>query len=356
VTSDRELLEQHVPSSALHVTTADEGSDSTLPIGSEVTKRSDTVHKETEGPAGKAYSLQTPDTFDTWANSHAAPAAKNEEASTLGTTSAEGFSMPETLNSIDVDFHPPEQSEISDQEGATQENLTPEQVQEDSGHLGQEARVDELDIEVLELMGQQAQDAMPRITQVLWNGSRLKSLKLTDAGLGVTPSSFSLLSRPLAVNHVLVELNIAYNQMDCLAMALLATSLCHNSSIQRLCLANNRIAANGGRHLAQALKSNHGILHLDLSRNSLGPSGSSCVAMALNFNTCLTDLRIAGNAMGDEAACFFAEAIKRQGTLLTEAVSVGKIDLSDNGISTVGAEALLRALHVSPFASLLYFV
>ena len=73
--------------------------------------------------------------------------------------------------------------------------------------------------------------------------------------------------------------------------------------------------------------------------------------MALNFNTCLTDLRIAGNAMGDEAACFFAEAIKRQGTLLTDVVSVSKLDLSDNGISTAGAEALLHALHVGPCAS-----
>ena len=203
-----------------------------------------------------------------------------------------------------------------------------------------------LDDEALELVGQRALDALPGITQMLWNGSRLKSLKLLEAGLGATPASFSLLSRPLAVNHVLLELDVSSNQIDCLGMALLATSLCHNSSIERLRLANNRIAANGGRHLAQALKCNHGLVQLDLSHNSLGPSGASCVAMALNFNTSLADLRIAANALGDEAACFFAEAIKRQGTLLTRVV-LTKIDLANNGISSTGAEALLRALHVS---------
>jgi Ran GTPase-activating protein (RanGAP) involved in mRNA processing and transport len=72
----------------------------------------------------------------------------------------------------------------------------------------------------------------------------------------------------------------------------------------------------------QALKSNRSIQLLDLSHNMLGPSGSSCVAMALNFNTCLSELRMRANSAGDEAACFMAEAIKRQGTLLPRAAAL----------------------------------
>lgn len=44
--------------------------------------------------------------------------------------------------------------------------------------------------------------------------------------------------------------------------------------------------------------------------------------MALNFNTCLSELRMRANSAGDEAACFMAEAIKRQGTLLPRAAAL----------------------------------
>lgn len=245
---------------------------------------------------------------------------------------------------VDEKFWPQGQPESPDQtemaDGAPREHM------QQSRHDASEALPQACHDEMLEFVGQRALEALPHITQVLWSGSKLKSLKLNEADLGATPSSFSLLSRPLAVNHVLTQLDVSHNQIDCLAMALLATSLCHNSSIKRLSLAKNRIAANGGRHLAQALKANHGIVQLDLSHNLLGPSGSSCVAMALNFNTSLADLCIAANAVGNEAACFFAETIKRQGTLLTQG-ALSKLDLSNNGITGAGAEALLRALHVS---------
>ena len=59
--------------------------------------------------------------------------------------------------------------------------------------------------ESLEFVGALAQDVIPQITDILWNSWRLKRLKIHGAGLGVTPTSISDLSRPLAVNHVLVQ-------------------------------------------------------------------------------------------------------------------------------------------------------
>lgn len=44
--------------------------------------------------------------------------------------------------------------------------------------------------------------------------------------------------------------------------------------------------------------------------------------MALNFNTCLAEVRMRANAAGDEAACFMAEAIKRQGTFSPKAATL----------------------------------
>ncbi len=108
------------------------------------------------------------------------------------------------------------------------------------------------------------------------------------------------------------------------------------------------------------------------------------MAMALNFNTCLSELRMRANSAGDETACFMAEAIKRQGTLLPRAAALRfvraqevldfvlrapvrqihavkgnllflmrlatprrKVDLAENGVSDVGAQAIVRALRQS---------
>ena len=75
--------------------------------------------------------------------------------------------------------------------------------------------------------------------------------------------------------------------------------------------------------------------------------------MALNFNICLAELRVAGNAGGNEAARFMAEAIKRHATLLRDTASLRKLDLSQNRISDVGAEALARALQHNTLVTLL---
>ena len=195
----------------------------------------------------------------------------------------------------------------------------------------------------LEFTGDQTEDAFQHIIDVMWNGSGLKRLILSSGSLGKTPSRVSELAQPLAVNSTLVSLDLSDNQIDCLAMALLATSMCSNTTLQYLSLARNRLRANSGRHLAQALKINRSIHALDVSSNLLGPSGCSCVAMALNFNTCLTELRIMDNRAGDDAACFFSETLKRH-AILQHAVHLRSLDLAHNAITDFGGQALLRAL------------
>jgi Ran GTPase-activating protein (RanGAP) involved in mRNA processing and transport len=221
--------------------------------------------------------------------------------------------------------------------------------------------------EWLEFEGQPAQHVMPQIARALWNSAHIKGLKMRNGGLGAIASCVSDLSRPLAVNHILVHLDVSHNEMDCLATALLATALCSNSSLQQLFLSHNRIGPNGGRHIAQALKRNKTLVLLDLSYNPLGPSGTSCVGMSLNFNTSLTTLLLRGNRGGNVAASFVAEAIKRQGTVGAHGVhgatvvpqlvqhgpllsrsSLTHVDLSENEITDVGAQALVRALQRNP--------
>jgi hypothetical protein len=119
--------------------------------------------------------------------------------------------------------------------------------------------------EWLEFEGQLAQLVMPQIARALWNSAHIKGLEMRNWALGTMASCVSDLSRPLAVNHILVHLDLSHSQMHCLATALLATVLCSNSSLQQLFLSHNRIGPNGGRHIAQALNSNKTLVLLDLS-------------------------------------------------------------------------------------------
>ena len=113
--------------------------------------------------------------------------------------------------------------------------------------------------------------------------------------------------------------------------------------LEVLCLGGNNLGDKGLGFLADMLRTNTSLKELWLRDNNLTSTSGTALAQNLQTNGTLQELWLGGNELGDEGAKSLAAAI--QGSASESCCcALSFLDLSNNGITDVGARTLLEAL------------
>ena len=176
------------------------------------------------------------------------------------------------------------------------------------------------------------------LSQALVVNSSLTNLDLSKNSFG--NSGASSLAQALAVNSSLTNLDLSKTRFGNSGAACLAQALAVNSSLTKLDLSENRFGNSGAASLAQALAVNSSLINLDLSENRFGNSGAASLAQALAVNSSLTNLNLRGNSIGDSGAASLSQALSVNSSLTN-------LDLRGHSIGHSGAASLSQALAVN---------
>ena len=176
------------------------------------------------------------------------------------------------------------------------------------------------------------------LAQALAVNSSLTNLDLSKTRFG--NSGAACLAQALAVNSSLTKLDLSENRFGNSGAASLAQALAVNSSLTKLDLSENRFGNSGAASLAQALAVNSSLTSLDLSENRFGNSGAASLAQALAVNSSLTNLNLRGNSIGDSGAASLSQALSVNSSLTN-------LDLRGHSIGHSGAASLSQALAVN---------
>ena len=197
--------------------------------------------------------------------------------------------------------------------------------------------------------------------RTLDDGSRSPAA-LTSLALSFNPSigaaGAAALAEALRDNHMLVMLHLSSCAIGVEGASALGTVLAAGGGLglEQLTLDANGIGDEGARAFAEALRKDNHTISLALSGNGIGAKGIEAIARAITpaprepttttlqgwpssepRASALRSLNLHSNDAGDSGAVALADML-RQNTKL------GSLGLWDNGISRVGAQALLEAL------------
>lgn len=99
--------------------------------------------------------------------------------------------------------------------------------------------------------------------------------------------------------HLLVELDLSYNEIGDMGAAELADGLAYCDSLTALSVKANRITSAGAQALASALASNNVLYRLNLDMNGIADEGARALAGVLASNSVLKLLTLLGNPIDD---------------------------------------------------------
>jgi Ran GTPase-activating protein (RanGAP) involved in mRNA processing and transport len=186
-----------------------------------------------------------------------------------------------------------------------------------------------------------------RIAALVESGAALRVLDLFNCELGddgVAVVAAALGSPRSRVEHVYLGGNAASGR----AAAALGEALAHTRVLRTVHIAASRLGDNGAAALAAGLAHNTSLDELGLASNAIGSAGAAALAgalaghprlavLALGRVTSASALGEAANRLEDDGAIAIAPLVAATRTLRA-------LDLHDNGITSHGAMAILRAL------------
>ena len=253
-------------------------------------------------------------------------------------------------------------------------------------------------------------EAAETIALAVDRSTRIHFLDLSSNKLGVQGAPF-IAQMIAAANCPLIQLDLWNNDIGAEGCAHIARSLGSNAKLQRLCLGNNTSTStnNGGGGatggsfagsvssrsdgnskfggapqlavlnrgdiicdaLTYSMRQNRALRDLDLKSSEITAAGCALLAAALHEHPSLVRLSLANNpriesAGMDALATLFAQPVSSIMSLdlsnttlqdrgamrlcgcLAASSSLTDVNLASNGITDVGAEALARAMTVSP--------
>ena len=165
------------------------------------------------------------------------------------------------------------------------------------------------------------------------------SVSISDVHLGDDGASalaHALSSRD--VIHVITSLRLRGNGINDEGAAEIAKAAAGLKQLKTLELRANHAGYAAGAAFAKLLTVTK-LNRLDLRNNHLGPDGALAIASALGSASRLTYLHLGGNRIGDTGAQHLADALRKDAHDVLQA-----LELPGNGITEVGANALLAAL------------
>lgn len=117
-----------------------------------------------------------------------------------------------------------------------------------------------------------------------------------------------------------------------------------NKTLHFLKLSSTSIGLVGLECILAGLEENETLIELDISSNDLGPEGGNLLSNSIN-NTCLRELILANNRIGDVGLDKLV-GIFRPGA---KSNILEKLDLSNNGITSMGIAKLFETIHKNPY-------
>lgn len=145
---------------------------------------------------------------------------------------------------------------------------------------------------------------------------------------------FFSLSESLKTNTTLTNLNLSYNEIDCVAAYYLSESLKTNTTLTTLNLSVTRLTTFGVKCLSLALRTNGTLTSLDVSGNNIT---AQPLFEALKVNTALTSLDLGSNGIGDRGAQGLSDVLQANAKLM-------KLSLRSNRIGAKGTQYICEAL------------
>mmetsp|Transcript_18116 Transcript_18116/g.40191 ORF Transcript_18116/g.40191 Transcript_18116/m.40191 type:complete len:256 (+) Transcript_18116:221-988(+) len=182
-----------------------------------------------------------------------------------------------------------------------------------------------------------------KLVQALKDNTHVKTLWLAGNNMGDEGSE--AIAEVLKCNHTIRQAILSVNGIGPAGALALASVLEQEDDdddekavLEVLCVGGNNLGDKGAAFLADMLRTNASLIELWLRDNNLTSTSATALAQNLQSNVALQELWLGGNELGDEGATSLAAAI-HEGCC---ALSV--LDLSNNGITDVGARTLLEAL------------
>lgn len=162
----------------------------------------------------------------------------------------------------------------------------------------------------------------------------------------VGPEGAQALFAALLENCSVVSINLSSkeglnrNRLGVRGVEPLEWVLKKNKILQFLKLSSTSIGLVGLECILAGLEENESLIELDISHNELGPEGCSLLSNTIN-HTCLRELILASNRLGDDGLDKLV-GIFRPGS---KSNILEKLDLSNNGITSMGVAKLFETLH-----------
>mmetsp|Transcript_22190 Transcript_22190/g.47992 ORF Transcript_22190/g.47992 Transcript_22190/m.47992 type:complete len:255 (-) Transcript_22190:1539-2303(-) len=181
-----------------------------------------------------------------------------------------------------------------------------------------------------------------KLVQALKDNTHVKTLWLAGNNMGDGGSE--AIAEVLKCNHAIRQAILSVNGIGPAGALALASVLEEEDDddekavLEVLCVGGNNLGDKGAAFLADMLRTNASLIELWLRDNNLTSTSATALAQNLQSNVALQELWLGGNELGDEGATSLAAAI-HEGCC---ALSV--LDLSNNGITDVGARTLLDSL------------
>lgn len=180
-----------------------------------------------------------------------------------------------------------------------------------------------------------------RLANSLTTNAILKFLDLSRNPMG--SKGCIHVGEALKCNVVLQELNLSCCGIDSEGCEVLRDALKINATLKVLDLSDNSLLTQGVGYLSEGLgcgkEKGRGLREIDLTNVGLGVRAGEALGKALEGNLTLEKLVMGSNQIKNQGA-------KAMAAMLKVNVALRVVDLSFNGISSVGIKSLLVALNV----------
>ncbi|KAG8464849.1 hypothetical protein KFE25_010217 [Diacronema lutheri] len=143
-----------------------------------------------------------------------------------------------------------------------------------------------------------------------------------------------------ALTGALAECAIPHYGIGPRGAVAVGASLNVNEVLLEVTLSDNRLGAEGAGVVASALLCNSTLRVLTLDQNAIGSEGCEALARGITGSSRLLALSLAANGLGDDGVRALLAPLCEGAPL-----SLRSLNLSENGITPVGARELVRALH-----------
>jgi len=114
---------------------------------------------------------------------------------------------------------------------------------------------------------------------------------------------------------------------------------CSAPTLELLELSSCELSSSCMREFGSAIQAQSKMISLDLSRNNIDSSGAECISQSLLIHVCIENVELSNNHIGDDGIVAISQCLSSSN------LSIKRIGLNNNNVTTSGAAQFLSLLH-----------